>query len=149
MQLRHTGRVVQSRVQAGTAPSTGKDLPWQPPNRVQPQLPTFTADAAVSEGALRHSDTSLYAHLCTPTSSKELEKFLSLTVNMIIVQKQTVQSYWSNCMAWATSSFASVMPRNIFWILQPLLHFNDSMILLRHCPGTIQTMAGCSKLCLL
>ncbi|XP_066457722.1 piggyBac transposable element-derived protein 4-like [Eleutherodactylus coqui] len=62
-----------------------------------------------------------------PTTLYEFKKFLGLTLNMGIVKKPTIRSYWASSPTHATPVFSAVMPRHRYEEILRFLHFNDNL----------------------
>ena len=61
-----------------------------------------------------------------PTNIAEMKIFFGLTFLMGIIQKPTIQSYWSTDALFSTPIFSAVMNRDRYILLMKFLHFNDN-----------------------
>ena len=66
------------------------------------------------------------AHKWYRTDPVEMKQFLGLTFLMGIIQKPTIQMYWSNDPLYSTSIFKQVMQRDRYLLILKFLHFNDN-----------------------
>uniref|UniRef100_A0A8C5Q2Y3 PiggyBac transposable element-derived protein domain-containing protein n=1 Tax=Leptobrachium leishanense TaxID=445787 RepID=A0A8C5Q2Y3_9ANUR len=69
---------------------------------------------------------SARARKWTPTSLPEMRKFWGLTLQMGIVQKPSIASYWSKKSTQTTPIFPATMSRDRYLLLLRYLHYNDN-----------------------
>ncbi|KAM4723160.1 piggyBac transposable element-derived protein 4-like [Rhinophrynus dorsalis] len=62
----------------------------------------------------------------TETNLCEIKKFLGLTLQMGIVRKPNICSYWSTQHTQTTPIFPAMMSRDRFLLMQRFLHYNDN-----------------------
>ncbi|KAM4045335.1 piggyBac transposable element-derived protein 4-like [Anomaloglossus baeobatrachus] len=75
---------------------------------------------------ISQNPTSAYSHSWTPTNVPELRKFLGITLNMGLVKKPSLRSYWATKTVHSTPVFAAVMTRTRYETLLRFLHFSDN-----------------------
>lgn len=66
----------------------------------------------------------------TPTNPGEMKKFWGLLLNMGIIKKTTIRSYWSGDILYSTPLYATIMTRTRFETLLKFLHYNNNL----NCP---------------
>ncbi|XP_069611178.1 piggyBac transposable element-derived protein 4-like isoform X2 [Ranitomeya imitator] len=70
--------------------------------------------------------TSFHSNSWIPTNVAEIKQFLGLTLNMGLVKKNTLRSYWAPKSIHSTPVFAAVMSRTRYETLMRFLHFSDN-----------------------
>ncbi|XP_069812926.1 piggyBac transposable element-derived protein 4-like [Dendropsophus ebraccatus] len=72
---------------------------------------------------------SSYARAWVPTTVPEFKKFLGITLNMGLVKKPSVRSYWATNVTNATPVFAAVMNRTRYEAIMRFMHFTDNSLI--------------------
>ncbi|XP_072007002.1 piggyBac transposable element-derived protein 4-like [Engystomops pustulosus] len=75
---------------------------------------------------IRQNPLSVHAREWTPTNIHEIKKFWGLTINMGIVKKPKIRSYWSKNPIQVTPVYSAVMSRSRYEHIMRFLHFSDN-----------------------
>ncbi|XP_071972612.1 piggyBac transposable element-derived protein 4-like [Engystomops pustulosus] len=127
----------RSRLSESQPSTSSNDPDWLSAESYAPQIPDFVSVPGVkmctnvyAAQFLATHPESLYVrdNMWKPVDQAEMLIFWGLLLNMGLVKKPTIRSYWSTDVLYDTPMYRDVMPRKRFEAIMRFIHYSDNSL---------------------